>query len=131
MKVTIWYPRGVLLAVVGGAACWLGIAALAVPAFAKLHKHDRPLVKPDAPFSIEPAPDPREIPARQYLAKQAERLREDLKTYPQFRAQIGSLADDIQVLAGMSVTDPEYAARFAGFHASLVSLWALEGCEAI
>jgi hypothetical protein len=138
MKVTIQYPRGIFLALIGGAIGWGSILLAAAPVYAKWGKgkHTEPppvVVAPmpsDAsPFAIEM--DPREMIARQYLAKTARRLRDDLKTYPQFTPQISQLADDIQGLAGLSVADPTYPERFAAFRASLKTLWALEGYDAI
>jgi hypothetical protein len=136
MKVTIQYPRGIFLALIGGAIGWGSILLAAAPVYAKWGRH-----KPASP-SITPTPapmpdsfaiemDPRELIARQYLAKTARRLRDDLKTYPQFTPQITQLADDIQGLANLSVADPSYPERFAAFRASLRTLWALEGYDAI
>lgn len=103
---------------------------LATPVkWGKHKKSHPPLIIPDAPFSIEP--DPREVQVHQYLQKKLEQLEDDRKSYPELKEQITSLIDDIAELEDLPVSGPDYAAKFAAFHASLVSLWTLESYDSI
>ena len=108
---------------------WLALilVLVALPMEAK-HKK-QPLIKPDAPFSIEP--DPRGARVHLYLEKKRVQLRTDLADYPGFKGLIDAIERDISGLELMDVGDPAYAEKFAQFHASLSSLWELEGRDAI
>jgi hypothetical protein len=143
MKVSVWYPRGILLAVIGSGLCWWGIFAAAQQPAKWFHHQKRSDASPPIAQPAMPAPDttsppsvivemdPREIVARDFLRRQAVQLRADLAKYPGLHDQIEALGADILGLSRMSVADPDYPARFSEFYTSLRALYALEKDDAI